>query len=395
MVKLSRDVTCERHGILHVSEGVAAFIFAVVCLLSTTAAGGGVTQPSFSLDSAEHKLLKKTATDVADIADFPTSTPYSDVSLDGEIMHEMEGLQVLRASSAARPKQARLFMRRDTSAAAARSSQHEAAALMEIESLGEDGKDQDLSVEESSESSSNVPAIGYEFSRNIADSDGICDQMETEIDDDLLGSLWALERHQPLCHNDHVLRRWTLTRGGTVTRMKIKYTCCLGQYIGECKQNQTKWEEANKADTRVGKLEDHKVACFQNRIKGLTTELSLLRGWHFEVKDKTDASVTDPQKKVECGGAAKCSHIGYWCCAVRANGPCQDFNTTYTEDGGGHVGFLERHDLSCPIDHGMFSFHVKELASTPKKIKFFYTCCRLVAKPTFEELISTVDLARS
>lgn len=200
---------------------------------------------------------------------------------------------------------------------------------------------------------------------DVRDSDGICDQQETEIEDDMQGNIRSFSLHKPLCHKSHVLKSWRLFRAGTISRYKIQYTCCYSAVIGECRYNQTDLKApANGLSTEA--YYEHKPQCFEKKDDPSQGHIVMVqRGFHQQIRE------SDTEGAGANGAAVQ---FQFWCCQIESAGECRQKETPQTSSGRGHVAFLERHELECGKNEAISSWQLVP-GNITGMMKFRYSCC--------------------
>lgn len=293
-----------------------------------------------------------------------------DGSIDEQISREMEELRALREAARSHAGSTEVAVPQNRSLLRREVEKLHASALVE-----QAAEKSDAVTSTNATKSSAVPPSN-EIPRDIYSSDGYCDEMETDMDDDMLGSSLSFERHAPKCHSDRVLRSWKVSRGGTATRYKIQYTCCMGQHVGECARNQTEWMSAGTGQTNL--LKDHSQVCYEKQTS-LGHEMWVLGSFHMESRDATVGAA-----------GAKDMRFVYSCCSVVAFGQCTEHETPPQDDGRGHISYLERHAPACQKDWAMARWNLEESAGGQYKVS--YRCCPFKPQPTFEELQASMIL---
>lgn len=206
-----------------------------------------------------------------------------------------------------------------------------------------------------------VPDPNY-LPHNIRSTDGICSQLETDMDESYDGTVRGFDRHQPFCNRDAVLKKWKLSRAGTLARYRIDYTCCQSKYLQDCKRNMTEWTDEGSSGATEAYFA-HKLQCYEiANDPAYGHRVMVQRGFHQQ-------TLVTPQKEASQKRTAKI-RFEYWCCEIAPFGDCIE-KETLPQPGTTIINF-ERHELVCEENYAIAEWQLLAFGSEQH---FKYRCC--------------------
>jgi len=175
-----------------------------------------------------------------------------------------------------------------------------------------------------------------------------------------------LDRHSVKCSSSKVMSEWKLVTDSSArrrTQMHVKYSCCSVPSGLSCGSYTYSTPARDSEDGRSYAFDRHSVTCPSNKALQYWREQNSGANAYFEYK----------------------------CCGVETKMiDCSDHYTAYSDDGGGNIVYLDRHDVRCPTNKVLRYFKMYR-SSDHKDIRYRYGCCA-IAKPTTTTTTTTTTI---
>ena len=165
------------------------------------------------------------------------------------------------------------------------------------------------------------------------------------------GDAKYLDRHSLQCPSGYVINYMKLERSVWQAKIRYKYKCCRSQL--SCSNTRKTNQKTTNGNGNSVYLDRQTIQCDNNGINYLKLD--------------SDGGFFWPKWNYK-----------YDCCSVsnaKSSVSCYNKNTGFNQDGGGHVGYLERHTLQCNSDREFITYLKLNRNKQQTMIRYDYKCC--------------------